>query len=102
MGIPSRSWTFDWFGSCDYEYGRILASGDQKIHEEAIRKLESYGYIVEVSSDFDHHTTSYDGFILATASSAERIFKTFHPVGRTEIISGTPPEMIKYLRSVID
>jgi len=80
----------------------FVSTHNQKIHEEAIRKLESYGYIVEVSSDFDHHTTSYDGFILATASSAERIFKTFHPVGRTEIISGTPPEMIKYLRSVID
>ncbi len=80
----------------------FVSTHNQKIHEEVIRKLESYGYIIEVSSDFDHHTTSYDGFILATASSAERIFKTFRPVGRTEIISGTPPEMIKYLRAVID
>lgn len=80
----------------------FVSTHNQKIHEEVIRKLESYSYTIEVSSDFDHHTTSYDGFILATASSAERIFKTFHPVGRTEIISGTPPEMIKYLRAVID
>jgi len=79
----------------------FMSTHSQKIHEEAIRKLESFGYIIEVSSDFDHHTTSYDGFILATASSAERVFKTFRPVGRTEIKSGTPPEMIKYLHVVI-
>ena len=80
----------------------FMSTHSQKIHEEAIRKLESFGYIIEVSSDFDHHTTSYDGFILATASSAERVFKTFRPVGRTEIISGTPPEMVKYLHAVIE
>ena len=55
-----------------------------------------------VPAPIDEIREFYDGFILATASSAARIFKTFHPVGRTEIISGTPPEMIKYLRSVID
>ena len=80
----------------------FISTHSQKIHEEAIKKLESLKYIIEVSSDYDHQTTSYDGFILATASSAERIFKTFHHVGRTEIISGTPPQVIKYLHSFID
>ena len=79
----------------------FLSTHSQRIHEEAKRKLESFGYIIEVSSDFDNHTTSYDGFILATASSAERVFKTFRPFGRNEIVSGTPPEMIKYLHAVI-
>jgi len=79
----------------------FLSTHSQKIHEEAKKKLESFGYIIEVSSDFDNHTTSYDGFILATASSAERVFKAFRPFGRNEITSGTPPEMIKYLHSVI-
>lgn len=80
----------------------FISTHSQKIHEEAIKKLESLKYIIEVSSDYDHQTTSYDGFILATASSAERIFKTFHHVGRTEILSGTPPQMIRYLHTFID
>ena len=79
----------------------FLSTHSQKIHEEAKRILESFDYVIEVSSDFDNHTTSYDGFILATASSAESIFKTFHPFGRSEIISGTPSEMIKYLDGTI-
>jgi hypothetical protein len=79
----------------------FLSTHSQKIHEEAKQKLESFGYIIEVSSDFENHTTSYDGFILATASSAECVFKTFRPFGRNEIVSGTPAEMTKYLNSVI-
>lgn len=78
----------------------FLSTHSQKIHEEAKQKLESFGYIIEVSSDFDDHTTSYDGFILATASSAKRVFKTFRPFGRKEIASGSPPEIIQYLYSV--
>tara|TARA_B110001450_G_scaffold250563_1_gene269421 strand:+ start:188 stop:1018 length:831 start_codon:yes stop_codon:yes gene_type:complete len=78
----------------------FLSTHSQKIHEEAKQKLESFGYFLEISSDFDNHTTSYDGFILATASSAKRVFKTFRPFGRKEIASGTPTEMIKYLLSV--
>jgi hypothetical protein len=81
----------------DYNF---LSTHSQKIHEKAKRKLESFGYIIEVSSDWDNHTTSHDGFILATASSAKRVFKTFRPFGRKEIASGTPTEMIKYLLSV--
>ena len=80
----------------------FISTHSQKIHEEAIKKLESLSYIIEVSSDYDHQTTSYDGFILATASSADRIFKTFRHFGRNEIISGTPPQMIKYLHTFID
>ena len=78
----------------------FLSTHSQKIHEEAKQKLESFGYFLEISSDFDNHTTSYDGFILATASSAKRVFKTFRPFGRKEIASGTPTEMVKYLLSV--
>ena len=79
----------------------FLSTHSQKIHEEAKRKLESFGYIIEVSSNFDDHTTSYDGFILATASPAELVFKTFRPFGRNEIASSTPTEMVKYLNAVL-
>ena len=78
----------------------FLSTHSQKIHQEAEEKLEHFGYIIEVSSDFDNHTTSYDGFILATAPRAERVFGNFQPFGRNEILKGTPNEMIDYLRNV--
>lgn len=79
----------------------FLSTHSQSIHNEAKKKLESFGYIIEVSSDFDNHSTSYDGFILATAPSVNRVFKTFLPFGRSEINSKKPNDMIKYLHSVI-
>ena len=79
----------------------FLSTHSNNIHNEAKQKLEAFGYIVEVSSNFDNHTTSYDGFILATAPSAKRIFKNFIPFGREEINSKKPNEMIEYLNSII-
>mgnify|MGYP001311808076 CR=1 FL=1 len=78
----------------------FLSTHGQPIHEEAIKKLESYGYIIEVSSDFDNHSTSFDGFILATAPSSERIFKNFKPFGRSEISKGSSDQTIEYLQGM--
>ena len=85
--------------SSDYIF---LSTHSQNIHNEAKNKLESFGYIIEVSSDFDNHTTSCDGFILATSPLAKRVFKTFLPFGRGEISSKKPNEMIEYLKSIIE
>ena len=78
----------------------FLSTHGQKIHEEAKKKLESYGYIIEVSSDFANHSTSFDGFILATAPSAERIFENFQPFGRGEILTRSSDMTIDYLQSI--
>ena len=79
----------------------FLSTHSESIHNDAKKKLKSYGYVIEVLSDFDNHTTSYDGFILATAPSAKRVFKTFLPLGREDIKSKKPNEMIRYLNSII-
>ena len=78
----------------------FLSTHGQKIHEEAIKILESYDYIIEVSSDFDNHSTSFDGFILATARSSDCIFEDFTPFGRNEILTGSSDKMIDYLQSI--
>ena len=79
----------------------FLSTHSQEIHEEVKRRLESFGYYIEVSSDFDNHTTSYDGFILATSSSTERVFKDLQPYGRKDIMAGKPSETIEYLKNVM-
>ncbi len=78
----------------------FLSTHGQKIHEEAIKTLESYDYTIEVSSDFDNHSTSFDGFILATAPSSDRIFENFIPFGRNEILTRSSDKKIEYLHSV--
>ena len=78
----------------------FLSTHSQIIHDEAIRKLISFGYVVEVSSDFENHTTSYDGFILATAPSAEPVFQTFKPLGRREISIQDSNTKLEYLRNL--
>ena len=80
----------------------FLSTHSQKIHEEAMQKLVSFGYIIEVSSDFDNHTTSYDGFILATAPSAERVFQNFQPFGRGEISTQNSISKLEYLHNFND
>ena len=39
----------------------FLSTHSQEIHEKARQILEAYGYFIEVSSDFDNHSTSFDG-----------------------------------------
>jgi FkbM family methyltransferase len=75
----------------------FLSTHSQKIHKEAKQKLVSFGYVIEVSSDFDNHTTSYDGFILATAPQAERVFQNFQPFGRSEISAHDSSSKLEYL-----
>ena len=46
----------------------FLSSHSQELHYECYHFLESSGYYVLVSSDFDNQTTSFDGFILGVSS----------------------------------
>ena len=63
----------------------FLSTHLQAIHTDAIRILESHGYRIEVSSDFDNHTTSHDGFILATSPNIDPVFTDFKPLSRLQI-----------------
>jgi hypothetical protein len=48
-----------------------------------------------VSSDFDYHTTSYDGFILATSPKVNKVFNNFKPFGRVDILSLSPAQILE-------
>ena len=45
----------------------FLSTHSQPIHQQCTDFLNSVDYPVLVSADFDHQTTSYDGFILAVS-----------------------------------
>jgi hypothetical protein len=41
---------------------------------KTVSEIERVGYVLEVSSDFDNDTTSYDGFVFASSPRAKKLF----------------------------
>jgi hypothetical protein len=56
--------------------------------------LHEYGYRIDVNSDWDHHTTSSDGFVFACRGDIANAFETFKPLGRREIMTGKAADLV--------
>lgn len=72
----------------------FISTHSQKIHTDTVSLLKNYGYAIEVSSDFNSHTTSWDGFILATSINVNRVFTNFNPLGRIDILNSSPEQIL--------
>jgi hypothetical protein len=59
--------------------------------------LQSYGYRVEVSSDFENQSTSYDGFIFSSSPNVVALFDDFEPLGRIQITEAKTNDILQYL-----
>jgi hypothetical protein len=81
----------------DYAF---ISTHSEAIHKWVIKEFEKFKYKIEVSSGFDNHTTSYDGFVLASSPKSDSIFKSFLPLGRIEILRSSPKELIEYIKSI--
>jgi hypothetical protein len=81
----------------DYAF---ISTHNEVIHKRVIKELEKFKYKIEVSSGFDNHTTSYDGFVLASSPKSDPIFKSFFPLGRLEILRSSPKELIEYIKLI--
>jgi hypothetical protein len=60
----------------------FISTHSQQIYERVVAEMSKVGYRIEVSSDFDSDTTSFDGFIFASSPGVAQLFKDFKPVGR--------------------
>lgn len=78
----------------------FISTHSEAIHSEVSEIIESHNYRIEVSSSFETHTTSFDGFILATNSDIPRVFKNFHPMGRVEILHATTNDLINSITDI--
>ncbi|WP_108179720.1 FkbM family methyltransferase [Phreatobacter oligotrophus] len=78
----------------------FLSTHSNYIHGLCYRLLQFCGFRIEVSSDFDHHSTSYDGFILAAYHDLDPIFPGFLPWGRADICEANPDQIVDYIRQV--
>lgn len=63
----------------------LISTHSQQLHKEVEYSLKTYGYRIEVSCDFDQETTSFDGFIFASAKRFRPVLPNFHFFGRNLI-----------------
>lgn len=65
----------------------FISTHSEDLHRSVLTQLACSGYRVEISSNFGEETTSYDGFILASAPQCPTIWHEWKPPGRLEIIN---------------
>jgi hypothetical protein len=75
----------------------FISTHSQELHLAVVERLTMSGYRVEVSSDFDNQTTSYDGFVFASSVKVEPVFANFKPLGRKEINRASPAQLLASL-----
>jgi len=78
----------------------FISTHSQEIHAETMQRLTGFGYRIEVAADFEHQTTSYDGFILGVAPKLPRVFPGAVPLGRGEITGASPDILLDSLQNV--
>jgi hypothetical protein len=78
----------------------FISTHSQEIHKGIVTKLNELEYSVEVSSDFDNDTTSFDGFVFASSPRVKQLFCNFDVMGRTKIIESRPQELLKGLLDI--
>lgn len=79
----------------------FISTHSQQLHHDVKRRLEDFNYRIEISSDFDNETTSFDGIIFASSPSKAPIFREFTPMSRVQIEEAQPEHLIEYLSSIV-
>lgn len=79
----------------------FISTHSADLHSEVVSRLSDLRYRIEVSSDFECDTTSYDGFIFASSPEKTPVFGNFTPLGRTQIESAQPEKLVSYISSVL-
>jgi hypothetical protein len=78
----------------------FVSTHSQVLHQRIARELAEFGYRVEVSSDFDTETTSYDGFVFAASQQAKPIFSGFTHVGRSKIATSRAEHLVRAVLNI--
>ncbi len=75
----------------------FISTHSQSLHQAVHRALTAAGYRIEVSADFDHQTTSFDGFLLAVHPDRPPVLPGPAPLGREDIARSGPQALIASL-----
>ena len=75
----------------------FISTHSQLIHNEILKKIASFNYRIEISSDFENDTTSFDGLVFASNKNISPIFEDFKPLGRQDIDNASTSQLLKFL-----
>jgi hypothetical protein len=89
----------DALGNARIDY-LFVSTHSQQMHDEIIASLKRCGYRIEVTSDFDHETTSYDGLVFASSPRAKPLFNGFVTIGRAAHATSDPDDVLSALERV--
>ena len=78
----------------------FISTHTKKLHDACLEEINRHGYLLEVSSEPDRHTTSSDGFILATVDEQSRVFNNFNPMGRIDIAYASGNDLALYIKAL--
>jgi len=80
----------------------LISTHTQEKHLAVVAALRDVGYRIEVASDFERETTSFDGFVFASSPNAKNAFQKFSPLGRTTIVESSPARLLQGLLEIAD
>jgi len=78
----------------------FVSTHSEEYHRDSMALLAASDYRVEVESDFDNGTTSFDGFIFASSPLVARVFDGFTPLTRAQISDAQPAVLCEYISKV--
>lgn len=78
----------------------FISTHSQALHEMVCDQLQSAGYRVELSADFDYETTSFDGFILALHPKHAPLYEGPAPMGREDLATTNTAGKMKHIAAV--
>jgi Methyltransferase FkbM domain len=78
----------------------FVSTHSQQDHHEIVASFKRCGYRIEVTSDFDNETTSYDGLVFASSPRAKSLFDGFVTIGRAARATSSPDGVLSALERV--
>ena len=78
----------------------FISTHTQNLHDEVLDRLHKLNYRVEVASDYENQTASFDGLIFASNKRLEPVCEDFKPMGRLEILKSNRDDRVRYLNRV--
>jgi hypothetical protein len=73
----------------------FVSTHSESLHISVEATLRSHGYHIEISSPPEGHTTSFDGFILASAPGLQLVLGGWQALGRLEILRADPARLLR-------
>lgn len=79
----------------------FVSTHSQALHHDVMQRLQGAGYRIELAADFEHETTSFDGFVLGVHPDLPEVFRGPAPLGRTALMQASAAQKIEWLKNAL-